>query len=157
VKALFANIALAALWAAATGSLVPGNVLVGYALGFGILWWFKPLIGPTPYFGKLFAAVGFALFFIYELALSNVRVAWDVITPEARRRPGIVAVPLEAASDHEITLLSILVTLTPGTLVVDISDDRKVLYVHSMFVDDVEEERRKIKEGFERRVLDLLR
>ena len=157
MKALFANIALAALWAAATGSLVPGNVLVGYILGFGILWWFKPLLGPTAYFGKLVAALGFAIFFTYELILSNVRVAWDVITPRARRKPGIVAVPLDAASDHEITLLSILVTLTPGTLVVDVSDDRRVMYVHSMFVDDPEDERRKIKEGFERRVLDLLR
>lgn len=157
MKVLFANIALAALWAAATGSLVPGSVLVGYALGFGILWWFRPLLGPTAYFGKLLSALGFAVFLVYELVLSNLRVAWDVITPRARRKPGIVAVPLDAASDHEITLLSILVTLTPGTLVVDVSDDRRVMYVHSMFVDDPEEERRKIKEGFERRVLDLLR
>lgn len=157
MKALFANIALAALWAAATGSLIPGNVLVGYALGFGILWWFKPLLGPTVYFGKLLAALGFAAFLVYELVLSNLRIAWDVVTPRAHRRPGIVAVPLDAKSDHEITLLSILVTLTPGTLVVDVSDDRGVMYVHSMFVDDPDEERRKIKDGFERRVLELLR
>lgn len=157
MKALFANVALAALWAAATGSLGPGNVLVGYLLGFLILLWFKPLLGPTVYFAKVGATLAFAIFFIEELILSNLRVAWDVITPKSRSKPGIVAVPLDASTDHEITLLSILVTLTPGTFIMDISDDRTTLYVHSMFVDDAEEERRKIKEGFERRVLDLLR
>jgi multicomponent Na+:H+ antiporter subunit E len=60
-------------------------------------------------------------------------------------------------SDNEITMLSNLLTLTPGTLSLDVSADRKVLYVHAMYIDDVDEVRRKIKEGFERRILEVLR
>jgi multicomponent Na+:H+ antiporter subunit E len=69
----------------------------------------------------------------------------------------VVAVPLDAESDVEITLLANLVTLTPGSLSLDIAPDRSCLYVHAMFVDDVEQLRRDVKEGFERRVLELLR
>jgi len=68
-----------------------------------------------------------------------------------------VAVPLDARSDMEITLLANLITLTPGTLSLDVSDDRSVLYVHGMFVEDAQLMREQIKNGFERRVLELLR
>ncbi len=60
-------------------------------------------------------------------------------------------------SDVEITLLANLVTLTPGTLSLDVSEDRSTLFVHAMFVDDPDVLRREIKHGFERRVLELLR
>ena len=69
----------------------------------------------------------------------------------------MVGVPLDATTDAEIALLANLVTLTPGTLSLDVSADRRVLYVHGMFVDDPDELRRAVKQGFERRVLELLR
>jgi multicomponent Na+:H+ antiporter subunit E len=74
-------------------------------------------------------------------------------------RPGVVAIPLDVQTDAEITLLANLITLTPGTLSLDVSTDRRVLYIHVMYIDndDVEAVRRKIKEGFERRVLEVLR
>ena len=73
------------------------------------------------------------------------------------RRPGIIAVPLDAKTDVEITLLANLVSLTPGTISLDVSDDRSVLYVHAMFVEDPQRLCQEIKSGFERRILDLLR
>ena len=60
-------------------------------------------------------------------------------------------------TDLEITLLANLITVTPGSFSLDVSDDRSVLYVHAMYVDDPEALRREIKDGFERRVLELLR
>ena len=72
-------------------------------------------------------------------------------------RPGIVAIPLEARTDDEITLLANVISLTPGTLSLDVSDDRKVLYIHAMFIDDEQQLRDEIKSGFERRLLDVLR
>jgi multicomponent Na+:H+ antiporter subunit E len=73
--------------------------------------------------------------------------------------PGVVAVPLDARTDLEITLLANLITLTPGSVSLDLSEDKRVLYVHAMYIDggDVEAYRRSIKEGLERRVLELLR
>ena len=96
-------------------------------------------------------------FFLGELVLSSVRVAWDVLSPNPRFRPGIVGVPLDAKTDEEITLLACLVTLTPGTLSLDVSEDRKTLYIHAMRVEDPDTFRKEIKDGFERRVLELLR
>ena len=72
-------------------------------------------------------------------------------------RPGIVGVPLSAESDMEILLVANLISLTPGTLSVDLSDNRRTLYVHVMFLDDPDQFRQSIKEGLERRVLEVTR
>jgi multicomponent Na+:H+ antiporter subunit E len=88
---------------------------------------------------------------------ANLRVAYDVVTPRHRMHPGVVAIPLDASSSIEITLLANLITMTPGSLSLDVSDDRSVLYVHSMFMSDPAAYREMIKRDFERRVLELLR
>ena len=151
------NLLLALLWAAAVGSVDPPHLVVGFLAGYGVLWLARPLLGPTGYFSKLPRAVAFAVFFLWELLLSSLRVAWDVLTPRSSRRPGVVAVPLAARTDAEITLLANLVTLTPGSLSLEVSPDRRTLFVHTMFVSDPAAVRRQIKNGFERRVLELLR
>ncbi len=95
--------------------------------------------------------------FLRELLLSSLQVAWDVVTPRHRSRPGILALPLEARTDAEITVLSNLICLTPGTLSLDVSPDRRVLYIHAMFIDDPEQVKRQIKDTLERRVLEAMR
>ena len=69
----------------------------------------------------------------------------------------VIEVPIEAKTDLEITLLANLITLTPGTLTLDVAPDRKSLYVHAMFVDDPEQIRAEIKNGMERRLLEVMR
>lgn len=95
--------------------------------------------------------------FLKELVLSSLSVAWDVITPRHRSRPGILALPLDTSSDAEITVLSNLICLTPGTLSLDVSADRRFLFIHAMFIDDPEQVKRQIKETMERRVLEAMR
>ncbi|MCG6916678.1 MAG: Na+/H+ antiporter subunit E [Deltaproteobacteria bacterium] len=157
MKVFLWNLLLALMWEAMTGRTDAANLLLGFALGYGILWWLRPLLGTTQYFKKLPESIRFTFFFLRELIHSNFRVAWDVVTPKSRRKPGIIAIPLDARSDIEITFLANLITLTPGTLSLDVSDDRNVLYVHGMFVEDPQRMREQIKNGFERRVLELLR
>jgi multicomponent Na+:H+ antiporter subunit E len=157
VRILGLNVFLALVWAASAGSIDPPHLAAGFVFAYLVLWLVKPALGETSYFRKLPQALAFTVFFAAELFLSNLRVAADVLSPRPRRRPGVVAVPLEATEDVEITLLANLVTLTPGTLSLDVSEDRRTLYVHGMFVDDPETFRREIKEGFERRVLELMR
>jgi multicomponent Na+:H+ antiporter subunit E len=70
-------------------------------------------------------------------------------------KPGILAIPLDATRDSEILLLAMLINLTPGSVALDVSDDRRVMYVHSMYIDSPEAARAEIKNGFERRVLQL--
>ncbi len=95
--------------------------------------------------------------FLYELVVSSLQVAWDVITPRHLSRPGILAIPLDARTDAEITVFSNLLCLTPGTLSLDVSRDRRFLYIHAMFIDDPGKLVHALKHTFERRVLEALR
>lgn len=149
------NLLLALAWVALTGEFVLSNFLVGFGLGYVILWLDQSFAGTSGYFSKVPKVIGLIRFFAWELVKANLRVAYDVVSPRQRMRPGVVAIPLDVKSDPEITLLANLITLTPGTLSLDVSTDRQVLYVHSMYIGDVGEFSRQIKEGFERRVREV--
>jgi multicomponent Na+:H+ antiporter subunit E len=151
------NLLLACLWTLLTGVLRPANFLLGFTLGYLSLWLVRDVTGPSIYFEKPRQIVRFVSFFLRELVRANLRVAHEVVTPRLRMRPGIVAIPLDVKTDAAITLLANLITLTPGGLSIEVSADRRVLYVHAMYMEDPEAFRREIKEGFERRVLELLR
>jgi multicomponent Na+:H+ antiporter subunit E len=151
------NMVLAVVWALLIGSIDLPNLLVGFLLGYGVLWLSQPVLGGTKYFRRGPRLVRFLAFFVKELIVSNIVVAVEVLTPTRLRRPGVVAIPLEAKTDAEITVLANVITLTPGTLSLDVSEDRSTLYVHTMFLESPEALRESIKEGFERSVLELLR
>ncbi|MGI9436665.1 MAG: Na+/H+ antiporter subunit E [Geminicoccaceae bacterium] len=151
------NLFLALIWAALFSSFTVPSLAIGFAVGYLILWLLQPLFEQSRYCRKLIDLLGLALFFLWELLVSSLQVAWDVITPPQKSRPGIIAVPLDAKSDIEITIFANLVSLTPGTLSLDLSGDHKNLFVHAMFVDDPDQLRREIKDGMERRVLEALR
>ncbi len=151
------NILLALMWAAVTGRFSFSNVAVGFGLSYLALWLARRGETPSPYFAKVRQVVEFVLFFLWELLQANLRVASDVLTPRYRMRPGVIAIPLDARTDAEITALANLITLTPGTLSLDVSADRRVLYIHAMYLGDVEAFRRTIKNGLERRLLEVLR
>ncbi len=151
---LLLNGLLATGWAALWGSFAWPTLASGLVVGYFALWTVRPLFGETTYFGRVWRVIGLALFFLFELVVSSLRVVWDVITPDHRSRPGIIAVPLDVKDDGQIMVVANLVSLTPGSLSLDVSDDRKTLYVHAMFIDDPEESRREIKDGLERKVLE---
>ena len=101
--------------------------------------------------------LGLAGYFVKELILSALQVAWLVVQPRLRLRPGIIAYPLTVTTDLQITLLANMITLTPGTLSVDVSRDRKTLYVHAIDIASREALVGKIAAGFETKVLRVLR
>lgn len=151
------NILLAVGWMAITGGFGLGSLFVGYVLGLGVLWATRPLYGETRYFRRLYAWPKLLVIFLYELVVSSFKVAWDIVTPPLYSNPGIVAVPLDAKTDFEIMLTANLISLTPGTLSLDLSDDRTILYVHCMFLEDPDAEVRAMKGSLERHVLEAMR
>jgi multicomponent Na+:H+ antiporter subunit E len=157
VNLFVANLLLALVWGAMTGSFTLTNLLFGFVLGYLVLLAAGRILGPSRYHSRILKVFAFLGFYLVEVIMANLRVAYDVVTPAFRTRPGIIAVPLEAKTDLEITLLANLVTMTPGTLSIDVSADRKTLYVHAMFVDDPDVFRDELKRGLERRVLEILR
>jgi multicomponent Na+:H+ antiporter subunit E len=157
VKGFIYNLLVALAWAGLHEQFTAANFAVGFVLGFVLLYFAQPVLGPSLYFAKVRQVLGLLLFFFWELVLANLRVARDVITPGFDMRPGVLAIPLDARSDVEITLLANMITLTPGTMSLDVSLDRKTLYIHTLWGEDTGMVRRNIKEGFEKRLLEVLR
>ncbi len=151
------NLILAFVWAALTGEFALRNLVAGFALGFVILFVTRRVVGVPRYGHHTLNVIRLVGFFVWELIKANLRVAYDVLTPDLQIRPGVVAIPLDVRTDAEITLLANLITLTPGTLSLDVSADRSVLYIHAMYIDDPKAVRLRIKRGFERRVIEVLR
>jgi multicomponent Na+:H+ antiporter subunit E len=106
----------------------------------------------TTLFRRAGRAVSLAAFFAWELLVANVRVALDVLSPRTAIQPAVVAIPLDVTSDAEILLLSALINITPGSVTIDLSEDRHTLFVHVMHMTSAEQVRIEIKSGFEQRV-----
>ncbi|MFZ1813244.1 MAG: Na+/H+ antiporter subunit E [Rhizobiaceae bacterium] len=157
MKLFFVNIMLALAWAAVTGSFTELNLLFGFLLGSFALWLIREQVGTTGYFSRVRKIASLILLFLYELALSAIKVAWLVVSPRMEMKPGIIAYPLKVDRDFEITLLANLITLTPGTLSVDVSHDRRFLFVHAVDCSDPEGTKRDIADGFERKIMEAFR
>jgi multicomponent Na+:H+ antiporter subunit E len=157
IKHFLMNLLLSFIWVALTGSMYYSNFVFGFALGFCILWIMNRNETDQRYFSRVPKTIGVFFYFLYEMVIANVQVAYDVITPKYFFKPGIVRYPMEANSDLEISLLSTMISLTPGTLILDVSEDKKSLYIHVMYMKDRETFIAQIKNGFEKRLLEILR
>ena len=154
---LLINILFAFAWMLLQGDMHLVKFLEGYVVAFLFLWLTRRSVEATPYFTKIFIVIGFIFYFIKEIIVSNLIVAYDIITPGYYMKPAIVAIPLDCKTDLEITLFANLITLTPGTWSIDVSTDRKVLYIHAMYVDDVDTFITGLKSSLERKLLETLR
>ncbi|MBN2162846.1 MAG: Na+/H+ antiporter subunit E [Pontiellaceae bacterium] len=152
------NVLISLLWALLVGRLSLGTLGTGFVLGYLALTLLYPVHDrKSSYFRKSVQLIRFVLIFIRELLVSTWRVAQDVVKPLPLMRPGVIGIPLDAESDLEITMLANIISLTPGTLSLDVSPDRKTLYIHAMYVVNPDDLRQEIKDGLERRLLELLR
>lgn len=138
---------LTLLWAALQGSFSVGNVLLGAVLAAAVLRLSRPVFAadespaevpfagrPRP-FRRAWRVLVLVLVFARELVESAVEVARYTLQPTLQIRPGIVAYPLDVETDREITTLANLISLTPGTLSLDVDPGRTHLYVHSISVE----------------------
>ncbi len=151
------NLVLALLWAMASGEVTLLTIGAGFLVGMLVLHLVGPVLGDTRYAVRFLRVLGLVLFFLAELVMSSVRVAYDVIKPRFTMTPAIIQVPLDVRGDVQVTLLANLISLTPGTLSIDVSDDRTNLYVHAMYGDDPEAVARRVKRSFERRIQEVFR
>ncbi len=152
-----AVMALALGWAAITGNFSLLNLLLGALVAGLAIFFLRVRPGAPRFWHRLVRIAGLAAFFLYELLLSAVQVAALVVRPNlgAHLQPAIIAFPLRAKTDAEITLLANLISLTPGTLSVDVSVDRQVLYIHVLSLKSRDALTRGIAEGFEKKVIEV--
>ena len=151
------NLLLALIWVVLTGDLSGINLFAGLVVGYIVLGLMQRQIPMLRgYTSRLPRLIRFIFFFFSELIMANMRVAFDIVTPVWHMKPGVIAFPLEARTEMEITMVANIISLTPGTLSLDVSDDRRVLFIHAMFLDDEQSVRDDLKK-MERRVLEILR
>ena len=147
---------LTVLWVALSGSASPGNILLGAAIASFFLWLLRDSLGKET-IRPTWGLIPLAGLFLKELALSAISVAVAVLKPRMNIEPGMITFPLRLTRDFEITLLANLITLTPGTLTVDVGPDRKTLLIHALNAPDPEALVASIRNGFETRILEAFK
>jgi multicomponent Na+:H+ antiporter subunit E len=156
MKMFLTNVFLTIVWIMLTMKMTVENFIFGFLISFGILVLIYGRQHPG-YFMRIPRVLSFLLLFIYEIVKGSLRIGYDIATPKHYMRPGILAIPLTATSDLEITLLANIITFTPGTMSMDVSRDRKVLYVYSVYINDEQEDVAAIKNGLEKKLLEAMR
>lgn len=151
------NFILAFVWMFLKTSYSPASFFVGYFFGLLIIYMFRRFFTSRFYLLRVVAVVNLIYIFTKELILANIAVLKVILKPKLDIKPGIFAYPTELKQDWEITVLANLITLTPGTLVVDVSPDNKVLYVHAMDISDADEDIQGIKNTFEKAIMEVSR
>lgn len=149
------NVLLAFVWMFLSASFNASTFIVGYILGLLIIFMLRRYFHSRFYVIPFLVICKLILIFLKELLLSNIAVLKVILAPSMNIQPCIFALPLEVKKDWEITVLSNLITLTPGTLVVDVSEDGNTLYVHTLDAPNVEETIKQIKESFEKTILEV--
>ena len=148
------SILMAVIWATVSGSFTLLNLIFGFVLSLLTLYLLRERFVGRDYTSRTRRVLSLVLLVLVELAKSAWRVATLVLSPKMDLKPGVFAYPLTVKSDWEISLLANLITLTPGTLSVDVSEDRQTLYVHALDCSDIEAARRDIADGFEKKIME---
>ncbi|OMP67791.1 Na+/H+ antiporter subunit E [Domibacillus epiphyticus] len=151
------NVFLAFLWMFLQVSFNAQTFIIGYLLGLIVMFGMRRFFTHRFYMHRVWAVIYLFFLFLVELIKANIDVLKLVLRPKLNMRPGIFALETELKSDWEVTLLSNLITLTPGTLVVDVSDDNKILYIHAIDIGEVSEAVDSIKNSFEKAIMEVSR
>ncbi|MEH7113683.1 Na+/H+ antiporter subunit E [Neobacillus niacini] len=149
------NVVLAFLWMFIKVSYDPISFIKGYIFGLLVIFVLRRYFNSRFYLVRLWSFIKLIFIFIRELILSNVAIVKIVLKPRLDMRPAIFAMDTELTKDWQIMLLSNLITLTPGTLVIDVSEDNKTLFIHAMNIGEVEDEINSIKNSFEKAILEV--
>ena len=151
------NFMLAFVWMFLSSNFTAAGFLVGFMLGVILLIIMRRFFTTRLYIGRVWAIIKLCLLFLKELILANIQVLKVVLRPKLDMQPAFFAYPTVLTQDWEITLLSSLITLTPGTVVVHVSDDAKTLYIHAIDIRDVDEAIASIRDSFEKAILEVSR
>lgn len=154
---LLLNFFIAVVWMFLSTSFTASTFIIGFLIGLLLIIMTRRFFTSRLYIFRLWAMVKLTLLFFKELILSNISVLRVVLRPKLDIQPMIFALPTSLKHDWEITLLSSLITLTPGTLVINVSDDQKTLYIHAIDVDDVDDAINSIKNSFEKAIKEVSR
>lgn len=132
-----------------------GHLVLGGILAWGIGLLAAPFSNDQTRIDRPILIPLYVLVLLWDIILSNLDVARRVLSPNRSLRPGFVALPLDLTGDFPQTVLASTISLTPGTVSVDLSTDRKWLYIHVLHLEDEAQLIASIKQGYERRLREI--
>jgi multicomponent Na+:H+ antiporter subunit E len=153
---ILANLLLALAWVGLNGRFALDTLVVGAVLGrIVLLILAKGEVLSRAEVSRLQRAFSLLAYLLWQIVLANLRLTRDVVSIQHRMRPGVIQLPLSVTTEGEILLLAAMINITPGSVALDVSEDHRIMYVHVMNITTPDEARQEIKDGFERRILEL--
>lgn len=149
------NTLIAVMWLFMQSSYTVGSFIFGYMIGLFVLFILRRFLVFHFYLHRVWALIKLIILFIIELIKANIDVVKVVLRPRLNHQPGIVAVTTRLESNVEITLLAALISLTPGTVSMDFSDDSKTIYIHALDIPNKDEFIADIHNTFEKAIMEV--
>lgn len=149
------NLIISFMWMFLSESYTLLTFALGYIVGIILLLVLNRFFEERFYLERFHKIVLLFYIFIRELILSNIDVVKLVYAKNPNFEPGIFAMPIDVKKNWEITLLANLITLTPGTLSIAISDDNTSIFIHAMHIDEKEQSIYDIKNTFEKAIMEV--
>ncbi|SDI35073.1 Na+/H+ antiporter subunit E [Natribacillus halophilus] len=149
------NIVIAIFWMALQGEYTSVNFVIGYVIGLGVVYFLRGSLNETFYMRRVWAIIKLIVIFIKELVVANLDMIRIVLSPKLNVTPGIIALRTDLKTDWEITILSMCITLTPGTMTMDYSQDGRTLYIHSIHMNSTQEVIDDVRNNFERAIQEV--
>lgn len=155
----FLNIFIALLWTLISDEpeLSFTTFVAGYIVGIGIVFLMHRLFGERFYLARPYALIKLILIFIRELFSSSILVLSQILSPKVNYQPGIFKYETQMRGEWEITAISLLLTLTPGSVVMEVTPEEDYLYIHAMDVKQSKEKLLKSLHNFERAIMEVTR
>ncbi|MBD7907397.1 Na+/H+ antiporter subunit E [Sporosarcina gallistercoris] len=129
----------------------------GFLVGIGILFFMHRFFGTRFYLRRVYAVVRLFFIFVWELIQSSTVVLRQILSPRLKIEPGIFKYETILRSDVEITMLSMLLTLTPGSVVMEVTPESDALYIHAMDVQESRDGLIKQLKNFEKAIMEVTR
>jgi multicomponent K+:H+ antiporter subunit E len=145
----YLSLMLLVVWLLMNNSMSPGQILLGLIFALLIPLGTSSMRKKQPTLKKPLSAAKYLLMLMGDIIVSNVEVAIQVLGPVRKITPGFIAVPLDITQDLPITLLASSISLTPGTVSIEVSEDKRWLYVHVLNLVDEADTIANIKQRYE--------
>jgi multicomponent K+:H+ antiporter subunit E len=151
---------LAVTWLALNGTASAGHVLLALGLGWALPFWLQrhwppPARRRSRPLRSFARTVSFTALVLWDVVVANLQVARAVLSPLSRLQPGFAIVPIDLEDPAAVAMLAHTITLTPGTVSVDVAPDRRSLVIHALHLPDPEATVREIRERYERRIREI--
>src|SRR5699024_6186423 len=133
------------------------TVITGFLIGSFIIWLMRRFFGRSFYLQRVLAIIQLLLIFASEIFHSSVVVIKHILSPKLDLEPGIFAYKTRMETEWELTTLSLLLTLTPGSVVMEVNESGDIIYVHAMDIKRYQGDLERSLQRFEKAIMEVTR